>query len=113
MARARSAARFRRSVRRFFFAWNETYMKRLLTVIVLNAILWVWCSYVLAWFGRYEIAQQLSQTAVSAILGAVITYGLKSVTENVSKNGYVGKIAEAVKSAPTKRRRIFDDDEAA
>ena len=114
LARARKAARFKNRVRKFFGAWNETYMKRILTVIVLNAILWVWCSYFLAWKGRYEIAQSLSQTAVTAILGVVITYGIKSVTENVSKNGYVGKIEETVTEVHKKRRRVFDaDDDAA
>ena len=84
-ARARRFARFRR-------AWGETYTKRITTFIILNAVLWVWCSYALAWFGRYEIAQSLSITAVTSILGVVVTNGAKSTAENVSKNGYVGKI---------------------
>ena len=90
MARARRWARFRK-------AWGETYHKRITTIIVANAILWVWCSYVLAWFGRYEIAQALSQTAITAILGVVVSYGVKSGVENISKNGYVGNIAKAKK----------------
>jgi hypothetical protein len=113
LARARRLARFRRRVGSFFRAWNETYMKRINTAIILNAIAWVWCSYILAWFGRYEIAQQLSQTALTAILGVVFTYGLKSVTENVSKNGYVGRIGEAAPKVSGKKKRIFDIDDAA
>ena len=85
-ARARRFARFRR-------AWGETYTKRITTFIIVNAVLWVWCSYALAWFGRYEIAQSLSITAVTSILGVVVTNGVKSTAENVSKNGYVGKIS--------------------
>ena len=84
---------------RLLTAWGETYTKRLTTFIILNAIAWVWCSYILAWCGRYEIAQGLSQTALTAILGVVITNGVKSTTENVSKNGYVGRI----------RRKKFSD----
>ena len=106
IARARRLARFRK-------AWGETYTKRITTAIIINAILWVWCSYVLAWFGRYEIAQPLSQTAVTAILGVVITNGVKSVTENVSKNGYVGRIGESAPKVSGKKRRIFDIDDAA
>ena len=85
MARARRIARLRR-------AWGETYTKRITTAIIVNALCWVWCSYILAWLGRYEIAQALSQTAITAILGVVVTNGVKSTTENVSKNGWVGKI---------------------
>lgn len=83
-ARARRFAKFKKK-------WGETYSKRLMTLIVVNALGWVWCSYALAWYGRYEIAQALSQTAVTAILGVVVTNGVKSTAENVSKNGYVGK----------------------
>ena len=113
LVRARRWARFRKRVGRFLHAWNETYMKRINTVIIMNAIAWVWCSYILAWFGRYEIAQQLSQTALTAILGVVITYGLKSMTENVSKNGYVGKITAENPAVSLGRRKIFDMDDAA
>lgn len=72
-------------------AWNETYSKRLFTLIAFNAILWVWCSYILAWFGRYEIAQELSRTAITCILGVVITNASKSALENVSKYGWKGR----------------------
>lgn len=90
-------------IKRLLMAWGETYTKRITTFIILNAVYWVWCSYILAWFGRYEIAQSLSQTAVTAILGVVITNGAKSTTENVSKNGYVGKI---------RRKKFSDVDES-
>ena len=78
-------------VKRAAKAWGETYWKRIMTVIVYNAIGWVWCSYVLAWFGRPEIADELSKTALSAILGVVVAYAVKSTSENISKNGFVGK----------------------
>lgn len=79
-------------------AWNETYEKRLCTIITHSAILWVWCSYILAWFGRYEIAQSLSQEAVRTILGVVIAYSVKSLAENVSKYGYKGKQVQGTDS---------------
>ena len=71
--------------------WGETYHKRINSFVVLNAVGWVWASYFLAWKGYSQIAQQLSQTAVQAILGVEIAYSVKSALENVSKNGYVGK----------------------
>ena len=104
LARARRMARFKHK-------WGETYTKRITTFIMVNAVLWVWCSYGLALLGRYEIAQSLSQTAITAILGVVITNGAKSVTENISKNGYVGKIKDAGAKILSKRPRIFDMDE--
>ncbi len=71
--------------------WNETYEKRLCTLITSNAIAWVWCSYGLALLRRYEIAQSLSQEAVRTILGVAIAYAVKSLGENISKYGYKGK----------------------
>lgn len=70
-------------------------MKRLATVIVYNAIAWVWCSYVLAWCGRIETVQILSQTAITTILGVVISYAFKSMVENISQYGWRGKNEDA------------------
>lgn len=66
---------------------QKSYTKVIVFVIVINAVLWVWCSYFLAYLGRYEIAQALSQTAITTILGTVITYCFKSLVENVNKHG--------------------------
>ena len=92
IARARRRAKLRRKVSSILTAWNETYMKRIVGLILRNAVLWVWCSYILAWFGRYEIAQQLSIAAVTSIVSVVLTYALKSGVENVSKYGWRGKV---------------------
>ncbi len=105
IGRARRIVRFRR-------AWGETYTKRITTFIIVNAVMWVWCSYILAWFGRYEIAQSLSITAVTSILGVVATNGIKSTAENISKNGYVGKIIKAA-SRKGKFSEIGKEDKAA
>lgn len=67
-----------------------------MTIIVVNAILWVWCSYVLAWFGRVQIADELSKTALASILGVVVAYAVKSTSENISKNGFVGKLRNKI-----------------
>lgn len=67
--------------------WLDTFTKIAVAVIIINACGWVWCSYILAYLGRYEIAESLSQTALTAILGTFISYAVKSVVENVNKNG--------------------------
>lgn len=71
--------------------WADTYFKRIVTFLTINAVLWIWASYILAWCGRAQIAQGLSDTVCKTILGVVISYAGKSVVENVSKNGFVGK----------------------
>jgi hypothetical protein len=37
--------------------------------------------------GRYEIAESLSERAITTILGTIITYCTKSAIENVNKHG--------------------------
>lgn len=75
----------------------DTFTKLAVAVILINAAAWVWCSYGLAYLGRYEIAEQLSETAVDTILGTFITYALKSGVENLSKYGV--KLSGARKAA--------------
>jgi hypothetical protein len=65
---------------------TTTTMKRVVWVCLFNGIAWVWCSYILAWFGRAEIAETLSQVALAEIIGVVLVYALKSGVENLSKN---------------------------
>ena len=78
-----------------------TYMKWIVRFILVNAVLWVWCSYVLAFFGKEDIAESLSETAITSILGTVVTYGIKSAVEKISDYGYVGKVKP--KNDETKR----------
>lgn len=67
--------------------WLDTFTKLAVFGILVNAVGWVWCSYGLAYLGRYEIAESLSQTAVEVVLGTFIAYAVKSGVENVSKYG--------------------------
>lgn len=76
----------------------DSYTKVIVMVIVINACAWVWCSYILAYLGRFEIAESLSQTAVTAILGAFISYAVKSAMENVNKNGINFKPTKGTKT---------------
>lgn len=65
---------------------DKEYSKRLLTKIVNNSILMMWGTYVLAWFGRTEIAEALSKTIATSIIAVVVGYLAKSVIENISKH---------------------------
>lgn len=63
-----------------------TTMKLIVLVCLLNGFAWVWCSYILAWMGKEQIAESLSQVALTEIIGVVLVYAVKSVFENLSKN---------------------------
>lgn len=60
---------------------------------LINGFAWVWCSYLLAYLGREQIAESLSQVAITEIIGVVLVYCLKSLFENMSKhNNWPDKI---------------------
>lgn len=72
--------------------------KRVLWVCLINGILWVWCSYVLAFVGMFKdnytgasIAESLSSVAVTEIIGVVLVYCLKALFEKRKDFGSVGK----------------------
>lgn len=65
---------------------ESTTSKRIVWLCLGNGIAWVWCSYLLAYLGREEIAESLSEKAVAEIVGVVLVYALKSLFENLSKN---------------------------
>ena len=61
-------------------------MKLVIWVCVVNGFAWVWCSYLLAYLDKTQIAESLSQVAVTEIIGVVLAYAIKSAVENLSKN---------------------------
>lgn len=61
-------------------------MKKIVWICLINGFAWVWCSYLLAYLGREQIAENLSQVAVTEIVGVVLAYAIKSLLENLSKN---------------------------
>lgn len=63
-----------------------TMTKKIIWLCLINGILWVWCSYILAALDKVQIAESLSQVAVTEIIGVVLVYALKSLIENLSKN---------------------------
>lgn len=82
-----------------------TTMKWVVLFSLLNGYAWVWCSYILAFMDKYTIAEQLSQVAITEIIGVVLVYALKSLVENLSKNNqwpdkpWKGKQAQADEAA--------------
>ncbi len=61
-------------------------MKRVIWVCLGMGFAWVWCSYILAYLDKPQIAESLSQVAVTEIIGVVLAYSIKSAVENLSKN---------------------------
>lgn len=71
-----------RERRKFHFEMT----KLVIWVCLGNGIAWVWFSYYLAWKEKMQIAEGLSQVAVTEIIGVVLAYCIKSAVENLSKN---------------------------
>lgn len=65
-----------------------TTMKKIVYICLANGIAWVWCSYILAFFGKDQIAESLSQVAITEIVGVTLVYALKSICENLSKHNH-------------------------
>lgn len=60
--------------------------KRIVWACLFNGFAWVWCSYILAWLDKVQIAETLSQVALTEIIATVLVYCMKAVIENLSKN---------------------------
>jgi len=65
---------------------DVTFSKWIVRVLILNAIAWIWASYILAYCGRGEIAETLSKTVCVEIVAVAFVYYLKAGVENLSKN---------------------------
>jgi len=62
--------------------------KKVVWICLAMGFSWVWCSYILAYLDKMQIAESLSQVAVTEIIGVVLAYCIKSVVENLSKNNH-------------------------
>ena len=79
--------RSRRAATRETRKWPKFEMTKLVIwVCLVNGIAWVWMSYYLAFQEKTQIAEGLSQVAVTEIIGVVLAYCIKSAVENLSKN---------------------------
>ena len=55
------------------------------TIILLFSLICVACSYVLAFLGRDQIAETLSENIVTVVIGVFVTYAIKSYKETKSE----------------------------
>lgn len=62
------------------------FSKLIVAWLLINATIWIYLSYVLAYLGKVEIAEALSRTVVVEVLGVMAVYAIKSLFENLSKN---------------------------
>ena len=75
--------------------------KKVIWICLGNGFAWVWCSYILAYFDHPQIAESLSQAAVTEIIGVVLAYCIKAAVENLSKNNkWPDKTETAVPDSP-------------
>ena len=74
-------------IKNFFKKVNESYAKIAINIVLTNSILMMWCSYILAWFDKFEIAETLSSTVADVIVGTIIAYLCTKTVENISKYG--------------------------
>lgn len=70
-----------------------TTSKQIVWVFTINGILWIWCSYILAFRGAYQIAETLSSAVCNIVIGQLGFYLVTSTTENIFKyNSFHGHI---------------------
>ena len=60
---------------------RKTFTKKLVKWVMAISLFDLQLSYLLAFLGRVEIAENLSMTVVTTIVGTVITYCIKSFKE--------------------------------
>ena len=61
-------------------------MKAVVWFCLCNGCGWVWSSYILAYYGREQIAESLSKVALTEIVVVVCIYALKALVEQLSKH---------------------------
>lgn len=67
--------------KRSFKKWLETYTKRAVTIILTVSLIDLQLSYILAFMGQVQIAESLSSTIASTIVGIMSGYFLKALFE--------------------------------
>lgn len=78
----------------------DSFTKLAVMFLLLNSTVWMYLSYYLAYLGRTQIAENLSEKVVIEILGVILVYSLKAGVENISKNN---KWPDKVKEPDTDR----------
>ncbi len=65
---------------------RPSFSKGITVWLMANGTAWIWCSYLLAYMGKEEIAEALSKVVATEILGVFALYAIKALFENISKN---------------------------
>ena len=65
--------------------WLSAHRSKRGRTETMKAAVWL-CSYLLAYLGREQIAEQLSGKAVTEIIAVILAYAIKSLVENLSKH---------------------------
>lgn len=72
----------------------RSYTKNIVTFILVNAVIWVYLTYILAFMDKTAIAEQLSIVVVKVIIYTIMSYLVKALVENVFKFNFFTKIEE-------------------
>lgn len=64
---------------------DKEFSKRIINRVVNCCLIFMFLSYVLAWFGKVEIAESLSVAIATTTIVTAIGYMCKSTIENISK----------------------------
>ncbi|MDE6041682.1 MAG: hypothetical protein K2F99_08915, partial [Muribaculaceae bacterium] len=62
-----------------------TTSKQLVWLFSINGVIWIWCSYILAFMGKEQIAETLSGDVCKVIIGELGLYLVTSTVESVFK----------------------------
>lgn len=64
-----------------FHSWLETFTKRAVTIVLTVSLIDLQLSYILAFMDKPQIAESLSSTVATVIIGTMIGYFLKALFE--------------------------------
>jgi len=79
-----SAAKVITFKQRLAYSLNST-SKQLIWIYTINGVLWIWCSYILAFMDKIAIAETLSSNVCTIIIGQIGFYLITKTIENVFK----------------------------
>lgn len=78
-----------------------TTSKQLIWIFSINGIAWIWCSYILAFMGKDQIAEALSGNVCTVIIGQMGCYLITKTVENVFQyNDIFGPKANGIIAPP-------------
>ncbi len=64
----------------------QEFSKKVVWLLMINSVIWIYLSYGLAFLNRPQIAETLSTTIVAEVIAVTLIYCLKSLFENLSKH---------------------------